>query len=96
MAGDWGGAPLRDIARGFKGVLKSYPEIDPKRAFAFGGSYGGYMVNLLQGHASPLGLEFAAMASLCGIFDSEHLSYTMDEQFVVSILSYLINMSAMC
>ncbi|KZV71578.1 alpha/beta-hydrolase [Peniophora sp. CONT] len=83
VTGDWGGAPLRDIAKGFKGVLKEYTEIDPKRAFAFGGSYGGYMINLLQGQARGLGLQFAAMASLCGIFNTEYLSYTMDELFVM-------------
>ncbi|VDC00971.1 unnamed protein product [Peniophora sp. CBMAI 1063] len=81
VTGDWGGTPLRDIAKGFKGALKAYSEIDPKRAFAFGASYGGYMINLLQGQAATLGLEFAAVASLCGIFNTEYLSYTMDELF---------------
>ncbi|KZV68051.1 alpha/beta-hydrolase [Peniophora sp. CONT] len=78
---DWGGAPLRDIAKGFEHALKHYPEIDPKRAFAVGLSYGGYMINLLQGHARALGLEFAAFANMDGVFNLEYLSYTIDQLF---------------
>ncbi|KZV68053.1 alpha/beta-hydrolase [Peniophora sp. CONT] len=81
IIGDWGGAPLRDIAKGFKHALKEYPEIDPKRAFAVGLSYGGYMINLLQGHARELGLEFAAFANMDGVFNAEYLAYTIDQLF---------------
>jgi len=31
-------------------ILKTYPEIDPKRLAVTGGSYGGYMTNWLIGH----------------------------------------------
>ncbi|VDB96165.1 unnamed protein product [Peniophora sp. CBMAI 1063] len=79
--GDWGGAPLHDIVNGLKHVYGEYPEIDPKRSVAVGLSYGGYMVNLLQGRARELGIEFAALASMDGIFSTEYLAYTIDLLF---------------
>ncbi|KZV68039.1 alpha/beta-hydrolase [Peniophora sp. CONT] len=83
VIGDWGGAPLRDITKGFKHALKEYPEIDPKRAFAVGFSYGGYMINLLQGHARELDLEFAAFANMGGPFNAEYFAYTIDQLFLM-------------
>ena len=81
--GDWGGAPLRDIIKGLKHVYKEYPEIDPQRSYAVGLSYGGYMVNLLQGHAHALGVDFAALACMDGVFNTEYLTYTIDIPFFV-------------
>lgn len=47
---DWGGAPYRDLVRGYEALLARLPEIDRDRTAALGASYGGYMVNWLMGH----------------------------------------------
>ncbi|MBM4370656.1 MAG: S9 family peptidase [Deltaproteobacteria bacterium] len=64
---DWGGQPVEDIRRGVRHVLEAWPAIDPRRVGAWGGSYGGYVVNWLQGHNDD-GL-FAALASHAGSAD---------------------------
>ena len=94
--GDWGGIPLRDIIKGLKHVYKEYPEIDRQRSYAVGLSYGGYMVNMLQGHARALDVEFAAMACMDGIFNTEYLTYTIDIPFFVRffLILYLISIHA--
>lgn len=81
---------MRDIVKGLKHVLNQYPEIDPKRAVAVGLSYGGYMVNMLQGHAQALGVELAAMANLDGIFSIESLAYTIDQPFFVRVQNLIV------
>lgn len=47
---DWGGKPYRDLVAGLQYVLDEHPEIDRERLAALGASYGGYMINWLQGH----------------------------------------------
>ena len=67
VRGDWGGKPIEDLKSGVRHVLAEYPAIDPKRVGAWGGSYGGYVVNWLQGHNDD-GL-FAALVSHAGSVD---------------------------
>jgi hypothetical protein len=50
--GDWGGAPLEDVRKGFMHALKMYPEIDPERAVALGWSYGGYMIKYYRSYTA--------------------------------------------
>ena len=61
---DWGGKPVDDLKAGVKHVLEKYPQIDPKRVGAWGGSYGGYVVNWLQGHNEDK--MFAALVAHAG------------------------------
>jgi dipeptidyl aminopeptidase/acylaminoacyl peptidase len=55
--------------------LKQYPEIDPERTAALGGSYGGFMINWLNGH-NP---GFKAMVCHDGIFSTTDAFYTTEE-----------------
>jgi dipeptidyl aminopeptidase/acylaminoacyl peptidase len=50
ILGQWGGAPFLDIRAGVKHILKRFDNIDPERVVAAGASYGGYMVNWINGH----------------------------------------------
>jgi len=61
---DWGGKPVDDLMAGVRHVLSEYPAVDPTRVGAWGGSYGGYVVNWIQGHNDD-GL-FAALAAHAG------------------------------
>ena len=47
---DWGGKPVDDLKAGVRHVLAEFPAVDASRVGAWGGSYGGYIVNWLQGH----------------------------------------------
>jgi hypothetical protein len=63
---DWGGKPFRDLVAGLQHVLDIYPAVDRERLVAAGGSYGGYMINWLQGHNSHT--NFKAMVNHDGVF----------------------------
>lgn len=63
---DWGGAPYNDLVNVIDWVEKHMPEVDMTRAVALGASYGGYMVNWLNGH--DLGRRFKALVCHDGIF----------------------------
>lgn len=52
----WGGLPYQDLVRGFSYIKESMDYVDTDRAVALGASYGGYMMNWMQGHS--LGKEF--------------------------------------
>ncbi|KAF2164452.1 hypothetical protein M409DRAFT_67949 [Zasmidium cellare ATCC 36951] len=64
---NWGGDPYQDIVNvvewvGKEGNLKG---ADNERAVALGASYGGYMINWIQGH--PLGRAFRSLVCHDGI-----------------------------
>ncbi len=62
---DWGGAPYQDLVMGTDYVLKEFPFIDANRLAAAGASYGGFMVNWINGHENP----FKCFVSHDGVFD---------------------------
>lgn len=45
--------------KGFEYAIKTYPFLDEDRAVALGASYGGYMVNWIQGQ--DFGRKFKAL-----------------------------------
>ena len=47
----WGGLPYEDLVRGFNYIKENLNYVDTARAVALGASYGGYMMNWMQGHA---------------------------------------------
>ncbi|KAI4731738.1 alpha/beta-hydrolase [Aureobasidium sp. EXF-10728] len=63
---DWGGAPYSDLVNVMDWIEKNMSEVDMTRAVALGASYGGYMVNWLNGH--DLGRRFKALVCHDGIF----------------------------
>ncbi|KAG9912542.1 alpha/beta-hydrolase, partial [Aureobasidium melanogenum] len=63
---DWGGAPYNDLVNVIDWVEKHMSEVDMTRAVALGASYGGYMINWLNGH--DLGRRFKALVCHDGIF----------------------------
>ncbi len=50
IRGDWGGRVIEDIKKGVAYVLENNSWIDPERVGAWGGSFGGFVCNWLQGH----------------------------------------------
>jgi dipeptidyl aminopeptidase/acylaminoacyl peptidase len=50
IRGDWGGKPLVDLQKGLDAALKRYPWMDGDRVGALGASFGGYMINWIEGN----------------------------------------------
>ncbi len=76
ISGDWNGAVMTDLMNLLDGVLKAYPNADPKRVVACGGSYGGYATNWLAGHQAD---RFAAFVTHAGIFNTESMQLGSEE-----------------
>ena len=73
---DWGGKPLVDLRKGLNASLEKYPWMDGDRVSALGGSYGGYMVNWIQG-AWPD--RFRCLVDHDGPFDTRYEYFETDE-----------------
>jgi len=76
IAHDWGGKPLEDLKLGVDAVLKRNPWMDGARMCALGGSYGGYMVNLIAGSWPD---RFKCLVTHDGVFDNRSMYYSTDE-----------------
>ncbi|KAF2771956.1 alpha/beta-hydrolase [Teratosphaeria nubilosa] len=63
---NWGGDPYQDIVNVFEWVGENLKYADNDRAVALGASYGGYMVNWIQGH--DLGRKLKALVCHDGVF----------------------------
>ena len=59
----WGDMPLEDILKSTDYLLQRFPNIDPKRMAAAGGSYGGYMAAWVEGHTD----RFACIIDHAGV-----------------------------
>ena len=62
---DWGGAPYEDLVKGTNYVLEHYSFIDGNRLGAAGASYGGFMINWIEGHENP----FKCLVSHDGVYE---------------------------
>jgi dipeptidyl aminopeptidase/acylaminoacyl peptidase len=74
--GDWGGAPYDDLMMGLDHVLRLHPWIDSERMAAAGASYGGYMINWIQGQTDrfkALVCHDGNLDELMAYFDTEEL-----------------------
>ncbi|KAF9885016.1 putative dipeptidyl-peptidase 5 [Aspergillus nanangensis] len=63
---NWGGAPYDDIVNAFEYAAKHLHYADTSRAVAAGASYGGFMINWIQG--SDLGRKLKALVCHDGTF----------------------------
>lgn len=75
ISGDWGGAPYEDLMKGLDAAVAKYSWLDNSRVAALGASYGGYMINWLQGHTD----RFKALVCHDGIFDTRMGYYDTEE-----------------
>jgi dipeptidyl aminopeptidase/acylaminoacyl peptidase len=64
ISGDWGGAPYEDLMKATD-YLAGLPYVDKDRIGAAGASYGGYMINWIEGHTD----RFKVLVSHDGVFD---------------------------
>ncbi|TLD29355.1 hypothetical protein PspLS_03774 [Pyricularia sp. CBS 133598] len=75
---EWGGRPYNDLVKCFEYIADNMPYVDMDRAVALGASYGGFMINWIQGH--PLGRKFKALVCHDGVFSTLN-QYASEELF---------------
>ncbi len=69
ISGDWGGKAYVDIMNGVADVLRRSPYIDRNNIGAAGASYGGYMINWIQGHNNDPRFKFKVLISHDGVYN---------------------------
>jgi dipeptidyl aminopeptidase/acylaminoacyl peptidase len=73
---DWGGKPLVDLQKGLAAALERYPWLDGERACALGASYGGFMMNWIEGNWPD---RFRCIVNHDGVFDQRMMYYSTEE-----------------
>ncbi len=66
---DWGGKVFEDLIAGQTAVLKKFKFIDKNRLAAAGASYGGYMMNWMEGHMDAFPVPFKTLVNHDGTFN---------------------------
>jgi dipeptidyl aminopeptidase/acylaminoacyl peptidase len=69
ISGDWGGKVYTDIMNGVAHVVRRNSYIDKNRIGAAGASYGGYMVNWIEGHNNDPRFQFKVLVSHDGVYN---------------------------
>jgi dipeptidyl aminopeptidase/acylaminoacyl peptidase len=72
---DWGGVPYQDLMTGLDYVLGNNKWINSNRMCALGASYGGYMVNWIQGQTD----RFKCLVTHDGVFSTLTMFYATEE-----------------
>jgi dipeptidyl aminopeptidase/acylaminoacyl peptidase len=73
---DWGGKPLVDLQKGLEAALAKYPWLDGERVCALGASYGGFMMNWIEGNWPE---RFRCIVNHDGVFDQRMMYYSTEE-----------------
>ena len=81
---NWGGVPFEDIMLGVSYILDTHSYLDRTRMCAAGASYGGFMINWIEGHNeinSTLNKDwtFNCLANHDGIFSTINMFYGTEE-----------------
>ena len=73
---DWGGKPLEDLQKGLAYATANDPQLDADNACALGASYGGFMMNWIEGNWPD---RFKCIVQHDGIFDDRAMAYETEE-----------------
>jgi dipeptidyl aminopeptidase/acylaminoacyl peptidase len=76
ISGDWGGAPLEDLQKGWAAALQKYTFLDGNRACELGASYGGYMTYWIAGNWNQ---PWKCLVAHDGVFDNRAMAYSTEE-----------------
>jgi dipeptidyl aminopeptidase/acylaminoacyl peptidase len=77
---DWGGKPLVDLQKGLEAALAKYNWLDGDQACALGASYGGFMMNWIEGNWPN---RFRCIVQHDGVFDQRMMYYSTEELWFV-------------
>ena len=75
ISGDWGGKVYEDLMKGLDAALDKFDFIDRNRLAAAGASYGGYMMDWMEGHTN----RFRCIVSHDGVFNPLSMYGTTEE-----------------
>ncbi|MFH1852776.1 MAG: S9 family peptidase [Candidatus Neomarinimicrobiota bacterium] len=75
VSGDWAGRDFTDLMLGLDYLIATQTAIDPDRLAALGRSYGGYMINWINGHSD----RFRCLVTIDGTFDKISSYYSTEE-----------------
>lgn len=78
ISGDWGGKPLEDLQKGLAAAAAKFAWLDAGNACALGASYGGYMMNWIEGNWPD---AFKCIVNHDGVFDTRGMAYSTEEQW---------------
>ena len=73
---NWGGWPLEDLQKGLKAATDKFGWLDADNACALGASYGGYMMNWIEGRWPD---RFKCIVEHDGVFDARAMAYETEE-----------------
>ena len=73
---NWGGWPLEDLQKGLKAATDKFAFLDGDNACALGASYGGYMMNWIEGNWPN---RFKCIVQHDGVFDARAMAYETEE-----------------
>ena len=73
---NWGGWPLEDLQKGLAYATANDPQLDADNACALGASYGGYMMNWIEGQWPD---RFKCIVQHDGVFDARAMAYETEE-----------------
>jgi dipeptidyl aminopeptidase/acylaminoacyl peptidase len=73
---NWGGWPLEDLQKGLAYATANDPQLQADNVCALGGSYGGYMMNWIEGKWPD---RFKCIVQHDGVFDARAMAYETEE-----------------
>ncbi|KKI19100.1 S9 family peptidase [Sphingomonas sp. Ag1] len=73
---NWGGWPLEDLKKGLSAATTRFTWLDADNACALGASYGGYMMNWIEGQWPD---RFKCIVQHDGVFDARAMAYETEE-----------------
>ena len=73
---NWGGWPLEDLQKGLAAATAKFGWLDADNACALGASYGGYMMNWIEGRWPD---RFKCIVQHDGVFDARAMAYETEE-----------------
>ncbi|MCW3796771.1 S9 family peptidase [Sphingomonas sp. BN140010] len=76
ITNDWGGKPLQDLQLGLAYATSKDPQLQADNACALGASYGGYMMNWIEGNWPD---RFKCIVQHDGVFDARAMAYETEE-----------------
>ena len=78
ISGDWGGKAFTDISNGVA-MVSALPYIDKTRIGAAGASYGGYMIDWIEGHNNDPRFHYKVLVSHDGVYNLTSMTGVTEE-----------------
>ena len=78
ISGDWGGKVFTDISNGVA-MVSGLPYVDKNRIGAAGASYGGYMIDWIEGHNNDPRFHYKVLVSHDGVYNLTSMTGVTEE-----------------